>query len=76
MDNLRRVELRSDQLHQILDEVLGTDEHVEIMTAVLHARLQHRQRIHDYRVVLAHVCVQTLANCTYGILGTEKLAIK
>lgn len=40
----RRVILRSDQLHQLLDELFVGDQDVKVFTAVLDASLQHCQR--------------------------------
>lgn len=62
-----RIVFRSDQLYQLLHELFLGDEKMQRPTAVLHARLQHGQRVHDDRVVFAGVLRQPLADGLHRI---------
>lgn len=58
----RRVVLRADQLDQLLDEFLLRDQLMQAVVAILHARFQNGQRVHDALIVLRHRRLQPFSN--------------
>lgn len=62
LDDLRSVELGPHQLHEVVDELLLAHERFEPLIAVLHASLQHGQRVHYNGVVLADLRLKALAD--------------
>jgi len=59
----------ADQFDQLVDKVLLGHQDMKGFAAVLHARLQDGQRVHNHLVVLAGILGETLANGAHGIAG-------